>query len=411
MKKIDAKEIRKDFPQFARLIHGKPIVYLDSGATSLKPKAVIDAIVGYYTHYTANVFRGIYTTSEEATAAYENARELVATFIGASSSKEVVFTRNTSESLNIVASSFVKPRLRKGDEVITTILEHHSNMVPWQVVTKEKEAVLKIWDTTSSYVFDLSQLATLVTQKTKVFAISAASNVLGYLPPITEIISRVKSINPDCIVVVDGAQAVSHMKINVMEWGADFVAFSGHKMLGPTGIGVLWGKKSLLDITDPYQYGGDMISVVYRDHAEYKETPHKFEAGTPHIAGVIGLGAAVLYLSSLDMEAVRAHEKELIGYALDEAAKLPYLHVVGPTDLNIRGGVFAFTMDGVHPHDIAQLLNENNIFVRAGNHCAMPLHAHLGVAATARASFYVYTTKEDIDALIAGLQQIKKLFS
>lgn len=411
MNTLDLIQVRKDFPQLKRLINDKPIVYLDSTATSLKPQSVIDAITGYYTNYSANVFRGIYTTSEEATAAYENARELIATFIGATSSSEVVFTRNTSESLNMVASSFVKPRLQKGDEVVTTIIEHHSNMVPWQVVAKEKDAVLKIYDTTPDYVFDLSELPKIVTKKTKVFAISAGSNVLGYLPPITKIVEIIKSINLNCIIVIDAAQAAAHMKINVREWGADFVAFSGHKMLGPTGIGVLWGKKELLNAMDPYQYGGEMITAVYRDHAEYKETPHKFEAGTPHIAGVIGLGAAVEYLSNLKMDAVRFHEKELIGYALEEAKKLPYLHVVGPTDVEIRGGIFAFTIDGVHPHDIAQVLNENNICVRAGNHCAMPLHAHLGVPATARASFYVYTTKEDIDALINGLQHIKKLFS
>ncbi|MEK7577483.1 MAG: SufS family cysteine desulfurase [Patescibacteria group bacterium] len=411
MSMFDAKKIRNDFPQFNRVINGKPIVYLDSTATSLKPQAVIDAITGYYTSYTANVFRGIYTTSEEATAAYEKSRELVATFINASSASEIVFTRNTSESINLVASSFVHPRLTKGDEVVTTIIEHHSNIVPWQVVAKEKEATLKIWDTTPDYVFDLSELPKIVTKKTKVFAISAASNVLGYLPPIKKIIAIVKSIHPDCIVVVDAAQAVAHMKVDVQDWDADFVAFSGHKMLGPTGIGVLWGKKNLLDSMEPYQYGGDMISAVYRDHAEYKEAPHKFEAGTPHIAGVIGLGAAVLYLSSLGMDAVRAHEKALIGYALGQAAKLPYMHVVGPTDLNIRGGVLAFTMDGVHPHDIAQVLNERNICVRAGNHCAMPLHAHMGVPATTRASLYVYTTTEDIDALITALIGVKKLFS
>ena len=411
MNTLDLIQVRKDFPQLKRLINDKPIVYLDSTATSLKPQSVIDAITGYYTNYSANVFRGIYTTSEEATAAYENARALIATFIGAASSQEVVFTRNASESLNMVASSFVKPRLQKADEVVTTIIEHHSNMVPWQVVAKEKDAVLKIYDTTPEYIFDLSELPKIVTKKTKVFAISAGSNVLGYLPPITKIVEIIKSINPNCIVVIDAAQAAAHMKIDVGEWGADFVAFSGHKMLGPTGIGVLWGKKELLNAMDPYQYGGEMITAVYRDHAEYKETPHKFEAGTPHIAGVIGLGAAVSYLLRLGMEAVREHEKELITYALEVVEKLPYLHVVGPRDVDIRGGIFAFTMDGVHPHDIAQVLNENNICVRAGNHCAMPLHAHLGIPATARASFYVYTTKDDIDALMNGLKDIKKLFS
>ena len=411
MSTFDVKKIRNDFPQLQRQIEGKPIIYLDSTATSLKPQSVIDAITKYYTSYTANVFRGIYTTSEEATAAYENARSLVATFIRASTPNEIIFTRNTTESINMVASSFVRSRIQKGDEIITTILEHHSNMVPWQVIAKEKQATLTIWDTTKEYVFDIKELSRLVTQKTKVFAISAASNVLGYLPPIKEIIEIVRSINPTCIVLVDAAQAVAHMKVDVQDWGADFVAFSGHKMLGPTGIGVLWGKKILLDTMDPYQYGGEMIESVYRDHAVYKEAPHKFEAGTPHIAGVIGLGAAVEYLSVLGMDHVRAHEKALVGYALEKINALPYVHVVGPTDLAVRGGVIAFTMDGVHPHDIAQVLNENNVCVRAGNHCAMPLHEHIGVGATARASLYVYTTTDDIDALILALIGVKKLFS
>ncbi|EKD67334.1 MAG: hypothetical protein ACD_48C00471G0001 [uncultured bacterium] len=381
--------VRADFPQLTRFINGKPIVYLDSTATSLKPRSVIDKINEYYTQYTANVFRGIYTTSEEATSEYEKAREKVATFIHATP-HEIVFTRSTTESLNLLAYS-LHPK-----EVVASILEHHSNFVPWQQLS-----YLTVWDPEKP-------IDSVMTNKTDIFAITAVSNVTGIIMPIKDIVRTVKGINPKCLIVVDAAQAVPHMPVDVADWGADFVAFSSHKMLGPTGVGVLWGRRQLLEEMKPFNYGGEMISEVHVDRTVFKEPPHKFEAGTPHIAGVIGLGAAVDYLTKLGMDNVRKHEEELVSYAIKKFKEVRGLRFVGP---DIRSGVFAFTMEKVHPHDIAQILNEDNIFVRAGNHCAMPLHEHLGIVATARASFYVYTTKEDIDALILGLQKIQKLFS
>lgn len=386
---VNAKLIQKDFPQLKRKIHGKPIVYLDSTATSLKPQSVIDKMNEYYTRYTANVFRGIYTTSEEATSEYEKTRKKVARFINAKP-EEIVFTRSTTESINLVAWSL------RPVHVVASIMEHHSNFVPWQQLGK-----LTVWD----YVSDLD---TVVSKKTQLFAITAVSNVLGTIVPIKEIVRTVKRINNNCLVLVDAAQAAPHMPVDVKDWGADFVAFSSHKMLGPTGVGVLWARKELLEQMKPFNYGGEMISEVHVDRTVFKEPPHKFEAGTPHIAGVIGLGAAVDYLTELGMENVRKHEEELVSYALKKFENMKDITAYGPKK---RAGVIAFTMANVHPHDIAQLLNEDNIFVRAGNHCAMPLHEHLRIPATARASFYIYTTKEDVDALIMGLQKIKKLFS
>lgn len=381
--------IRRDFPQLSRKINGKPIVYLDSTATSLKPQAVIDKENEYYTRYTANIFRGIYTTSEEATKEYEDVRVKTAAFIGAKKPEEILFTRNTTESINLVAYNVIP------GEVIASVMEHHSNFVPWQQL-----GTLKVWH-------DGERLDKLITRRTKVFAITALSNVLGTIVPIKKLVQKVKTINPRILVLVDAAQAVPHMKVDVADWGADFVAFSSHKMLGPTGVGVLWGKYDLLQAMKPFQYGGEMIKEVREDKTLFKEVPHKFEAGTPHIAGVIGLGAAIDYLTKLGMDNVRAHEKEIVSYALKEMRKVQGLTVYGPED---RGGVVAFTMKSAHAHDIAQILNEDNVCVRSGSHCAMPLHLSLGLPATARASFYIYTTKDDIDALIAGLQKVNDMF-
>ncbi len=408
---FDAKKIRADFPQLSRLINDKPIVYLDSTATSLKPQTVIDKENEYYTRYTANVFRGIYTTSEEATAEYEKTRMLTAEFIGAVSADEVVFTRNASESINLVAYSYVLNEFAPGDRILTTIMEHHSNFVPWQQLGSRKGIDVAIWYADEQGCLDMNKLETLITPKTRLVALTAASNVLGTLVPIKEIVRAVKKLNPKCLVLVDAAQAVPHMPVNVQEWGADFVVFSSHKMLGPTGIGVLWAKAEHLEAMTPFNYGGDMIAEVHIDKTVFKAPPHKFEAGTPHIAGVIGFGKAVEYLSTLGMEHVRAHEKELVSYAMEQMKQVEGLDYIGPKDPEIRGGVFAMTLAGTHPHDIAQLLNEENIFIRAGNHCAMPLHESYKISSTARASFYVYTTREDIDHLVAALQNVKKMFS
>lgn len=408
---FDTAKIRRDFPQLERAINDKPIIYLDSTATSLKPRQVLAKMNDYYTQYTANVFRGIYTTSEEATAEFERARALVAKFIGARDSREIIFTRNASESINVVAAAWAPEHIHSGDNLVTTIMEHHSNFVPWQQLAKDKGLEFRVWSLAEDGKLDIKDLDKLVTRKTKLLAVTASSNVLGTINPITEIVRTVKRLNPKCLVLVDAAQAAAHMEINVNTWGADFVAFSGHKMLGPTGVGVLWGRYELLNSMSPYQYGGEMISEVHVDKTLFKDPPHKFEAGTPDIGGVIGLGAAVEYLTKLGMKNVRAHEVEITSYAMKKLKTISGLTIFGPSRVADRGGVISFALKSVHPHDIAQLLNEDNVCIRAGNHCAMPLHEHLHLSATARASFYVYTTKDDVDALVAGLQKIKKLFS
>ncbi len=408
---FDPKLIQKDFPHLQRTINGKRIVYLDSTATSLKPQQVIDKENEYYTRYTANVFRGIYTTSEEATSEYEKARELTARFIGASTANEIVFTRNTSESINLVAYSLLLHAFAPGDRIVTTIMEHHSNFVPWQQLGSGRGVDVDIWYMDAEGLLDVGALEKLITKKTKLVAVTAASNVLGTITPIKKIVRTVKRLNPKCLVLVDAAQAVPHMPVNVADWGADFVAFSSHKMLGPTGIGVLWGKLELLEEMKPFNYGGDMISEVHELRTVFKSAPHKFEAGTPHIAGVIGFGAAITYLTRLGMQNVRDHERELVTYTLKQFNRVEGLTFMGPKDPDVHGGVFACTMKNAHPHDIAQLLNEDNICIRAGNHCAMPLHEYLAVTSTARASLYVYTTTEDIDAFIEGLIKVKKVFS
>lgn len=404
------KDLRRDFPQLKRKINGKRLVYLDSTATSLKPHQVIAKEQEYYTTYCANVFRGIYTTSEEATEEFEKARDKVARFIGASTSEEIVFTRNASESLNLIMNALSRMNLH-GGELVTSIMEHHSNFVPWQQLALGFGLPFRIWNIDASGVLNIKDLEKLVTKKTKLLAITAVSNVLGTINPIRQISRIAKRINPNCLVLVDAAQAVPHMKINVKDWGADAVAFSSHKMLGPTGVGVLWAHRALLEEFAPYQYGGEMIKEVHADRTVFAEPPHKFEAGTPHIAGVIGLGAAVDYLTSIGMDAVRSHEVEITGYALNGLATIKGVSVIGPPKAKDRGGVIAFTMKGAHAHDIAQLLNEDNVCIRAGHHCAMPLHEYLHLPATARSSFYVYTSKSDVDALIVGLEKVKKLFS
>ncbi len=403
-------DIQKDFPQIKRIIRGKPIVYLDSTATSLKPQSVIDKENEYYTKYTANIFRGIYTTSEEATQEYEDARTKVAAFIGATNPHEIVFTRNASESVNLFAYSYGLHEIHSGDHIVVSIMEHHSNFVPWQQLGKDRGWNLDIWRTTADGQLDLKALETLITKKTKVLAVTALSNVLGTITPIAKIVEIVKKINPDCLILVDAAQAAPHMVIDVNAWGADVVVFSSHKMLGPTGIGILWGKYELLERMQPFMYGGEMIEEVTEQKSLFKKPPHKFEAGTPHIAGVIGFGAAIDYLTSLGMDTVREHEMDLVQYASKQLARISGLTVYGPTDSAVKGGVMAFTLKGSHPHDIAQVLNEDNICIRSGNHCAMPLHLAMGLSATARASFYIYTTHEDIDLLVEGLEKVKKIF-
>jgi cysteine desulfurase/selenocysteine lyase len=363
----------------------------------------------YYRKYSANVHRGIYRISEVATEAYESVRSKIARFIGAARPEEIVFTRGTTESVNLVAYAWGRISVSKGDEIATTILEHHSNFVPWQQLAAENGAVLKILNVDPSGKLKVNDMHKVITRRTKLLAITATSNVLGTIVPIKEIVAMTKKINPHCLVFVDAAQAVPHMPVSVAEWDADFIAFSAHKMLGPTGVGVLWGKLEILDNLAPFQFGGEMIAEVAIDKTTFKNVPHKFEAGTPHIAGVIGLGAAVDYLSEVGMTHIREYELRITHYALTQLAQISDLTVYGPKVASDRGGVVAFTISGIHAHDVAQVLDERDICVRAGNHCAMPLHTHLGLAATTRASFSLYTTKEEIDALVDGLHEVKKL--
>lgn len=405
------RQVTQDFPVLSRRIHGKRIVYLDSTATALKPKQVIDAVNGYYKRYTANVFRGIYTLSEEATAAYEAGRESVRKLVNAASAEEVVFTRNTSESLNLVAYSWLPGNVKPGDVLATTIMEHHSNFVPWQQFAKRMDATFKIMYVGKTGQLDLDSLDKIVTRKTKVFAFSAASNVLGTITPVAKIAKAVKRINPSCLVVVDAAQAAPHMPVDVAAWGADAVAFSGHKMLSPSGIGVLWMRRDLLERMDPFLYGGDMIREVHETETVFNGLPHKFEAGTPFIEGAIGIGAAADYLMDLGLERVREHERDLTAYALAAMSRVKGMRIYGPTDADKRGGVIAFRVDGIHPHDLAQLLDRENVCIRVGYHCAMPLHEYLGIGPTARASFYVYNTKADADALVVAIEKAKSVFA
>jgi cysteine desulfurase / selenocysteine lyase len=408
---IDIQSIKNDFPIFNRKINGKQITYLDSTASSLKPIQVIDAINKYYTYYTANIFRGIYTTSEEATFAYEDARKKIAVFIHANTEKEVIFTRNTDESISIIAYNWLPLHVSKKDSIATTIIEHHANYVPWQQYSIKSGCTLHIWKLNEDGSLHIDDLDKLITRNTKLLAFTAASNVLGTLTPVKEIIANVKSINPNIITLVDAAQAAPHMPIDVVDWGADIVAFSGHKMLGPSGIGVLWAKEELLESMPPFLYGGDMIRAVHEKETLFNTIPHKFEAGTPFIEGAIGLGAAVSYLQNIGMKNVRQHEKEITTFAMKELSRIKGLVMYGPKNTNAKGGVISFTLPKIHPHDIAQILNEDNIFIRAGFHCAQPLHEYIECGPTARVSFYIYNSIEDVHTLIAGLEKVLYIFN
>jgi len=404
---IDGNQIKKDFPIYR---HQPNLVYLDTTATSLKPQQVIDKENEYYTKYSANIFRGIYKISEKATEEYERVREKIAHFIGAKSAGEIVFVRNATEAINLVAAGVGKT-LKTGDEIVTTIMEHHSNFVPWQQRALKKHIAYHVSRITSEGKLDEKDLLGKINNKTRMVAFTHVSNVLGTINPVKTLIKKIKAKNPHCLILVDGAQAAAHFKIDVRDLGCDFYVFSSHKMLGPTGVGVLWGRYELLDNMNPYQYGGEMISAVYVDRTEFKDPPHKFEAGTPHIAGVIGLGAAIDYLRVLGMDKVRQHEIEMTSYALKLLRSLKGLKIYGPQNPENRGGVIAFTIERIHAHDIAQILDSNNICIRAGHHCAMPLHLFLDVASSARASFYIYTSPKDIDQLVSGLSEVKRIFS
>ncbi len=401
-------EIRDDFPVLQREVNdGERLVYLDNAATSLTPRPVTEAVQEYYRTYNANVHRGIHQLSERATDEYEQARRKVAAFLNAPSDDQVIFTKSTTESLNLVARAWGDRRLSEGDEILLTLMEHHSNIVPWQQVAERTGATLKYVPLTEDGQLDTSALTDLLSERTKVVALSHVSNVLGTINPIRSITDTVRE-HTDAIVVVDGAQGAPHVPVDVQEMGIDFYACSGHKMLGPTGVGVLYGRKKMLTDMEPFLGGGEMIRTVSRESSEWDEIPQKFEAGTPNIAQAIGLGAAVDYLNDVGMESVREAETDVVQYAYRRLADEPGVTVYGPEE---REGVVSFTMERLHPHDLSTVLDQNGIATRAGHHCAQPLMNELGVPATARASFSLYNTKDDVDELVDGVRAARKLFS
>ncbi len=403
-----AAHVREDFPLLHQTVNGKPLVYLDSAATSQKPRMVLDALQHYYREYNANVHRGIYRIAEEATARYEEARAKLAAFLGAGRPEEIVFTRGTTEAINLVAATWGRVRVGVGDEIVLTEMEHHSNIVPWQLVAAEKGARLRYIPLTNEGRLELGALDDLLGDRTKIVSVTHQSNVLGTVNPIRQIADRAHAVGAH--LVVDAAQSVPHQAVNVAALGADFLAFSGHKMLGPTGSGGLWARYDLLEAMPPYHGGGEMIMLVGPDRSTYKDPPHKFEAGTPNIADEIVLGVAVDYMRRIGLEAITEHERELTAYALRRLREIPGLTIVGPMASVDRGGAISFTLDVVHPHDIAQVLDQEGIAIRAGHHCAQPLHRRYNIAATARASLHIYNTREDIDALVVGLQKVRRMF-
>lgn len=406
--KLNVARIRQDFPVLQREAHpGVPLIYLDSAATSQKPLAVIQAMDDFYRRSNANIHRGVHALAEESTALYEEARQKVAQFINAPTARQIVFTRNTSESINLVAYTWARANLNSGDLVILTEMEHHSNLVPWHMLAAERNIRLEFIPVTESGLLDLQTYQTLLSQTPKLVAFTHMSNVLGTITPAEEIIRLAHQAG--AITLVDGAQSVPHLPIDVQALDADFLAFSAHKMLGPTGIGVLYGKEKLLESMPPFLGGGDMIKEVKLRSFRPNELPYKFEAGTPAIAEAVGFGAAIDYLTEAGMSAIRAYEHEIIAYALERLEEIPGLHLLGPS-ADQKGGVAAFTIDGVHPHDVAQLLDMSGIAVRAGHHCAQPLHEKFGIPASTRASFYIYNTTEEVDKLVDGIYKVKKIF-
>ncbi|SFA43325.1 L-selenocysteine selenide-lyase (L-alanine-forming) [Anoxybacillus pushchinoensis] len=403
---MNVKELRQLFPILDQKVNGKPLVYLDSAATSQKPLPVIEAIDNYYRQYNSNVHRGVHTLGTKATDAYEGAREKVRRFIGAASMEEIIFTRGTTTAINLVAASYGRANVRPGDEIVITYMEHHSNIIPWQQVAKQTGATLKYIPLQPDGTIRLEDVEQTVTPNTKIVAVTHVSNVLGTINPVKEI-AQIAHKN-GAVVVVDGAQSTPHMKVNVQELDCDFYAFSGHKMCGPTGIGVLYGKKRLLDQMEPVEFGGEMIDFVGLYESTWKELPWKFEGGTPIIAGAIGLGAAIDFLEQVGLDHIAEHEHRLAQYALEQLATIDGLTIYGPKE---RAGLVTFNIDGVHPHDVATVLDAEGIAVRAGHHCAQPLMKWLNVTATARASFYLYNTEEEIDALVSALKKTKEYFS
>lgn len=401
--------IKDDFPVLKREVSpGVPLVYLDSAATSQKPETVLRAMDFYYRNTNSNIHRGVHTLAEEATADYENARGKIATFIGASSPREIIFTRNTSESINLVAQTWGRVNLKPGDLVILTEMEHHSNLVPWQMLATEKKLRLEFIPVDNNGQLDIEVYKNLLEQNPKLVAFTHMSNVLGTINPAQELIQLAKSAGAHTL--LDAAQSAPHFSVSAQQIGADFIAFSGHKMLGPTGIGVLWGRLDLLESMPPFLGGGDMIKKVYLRSFTANDVPHKYEAGTPAIAEAIGFGAAIDYLSAIGMDNIAAHEQRLTKYTMDRIREVPGLHILGPKEADKKGGVVSFVLDGLHPHDVAQILDSEGVAVRAGHHCAMPLHDKLQISASTRASFYLYNTENDIDQLVKGLYKVINIF-
>jgi len=402
---IDVQQIKKDFPIYE---NDPDLVYLDSTATALKPRRVVEKLEEYYYHYPANIFRGIYKISERATAEYEETRDKVGQFINGDR-EEIIFTRSATESINLVAYSLGRKIIGRGDEVVVSLMEHHANFVPWQVLCFETGADFKVIN--SPQEITIPMVTKAVTKKTKILAITYVSNVLGVINPIKEIVRAARRINPRIIIVVDAAQAAPHLKINVRELAVDFIAFSSHKMVGPTGVGVLWGKKAILEEMFPFQYGGEMIDEVAIGKTTYANLPHKYEAGTPHISGVIGLKEAVAYLDKIGFDEISRHERNLSAYALKRLNEEfgDNVFVLGPKNINKRSGIISFTFYDFHPHDVGHLLDEDNVAVRVGHHCAMPLHTALKINASVRASFYIYNDRGDVDKLIKALIRVRNV--
>jgi cysteine desulfurase/selenocysteine lyase len=406
---INVLKIREDFPILKREVNGKPLIYFDNAATSQKPRVVIETLTRYYNEYNANIHRGIHKLAEEATLAHEEAREKVAKFINANRTEEIVFTRNATEAINLVAYTWGRTNIGPGDKIVLTIMEHHSNIVPWQQLAREKNATIEFIKIDSEGLLLQDDINRMIDNKTKLVCVTHASNVLGTINPIKEIARSAHAHN--ALVLIDAAQSVPHLRVNAKDMDCDFMAFSGHKMLGPTGIGVLYGKTEHLEDMPPFLGGGEMIREVHTTGATWKDLPYKYEAGTPNIAGAIGLGAAVDYLRKIGMDNVHGHEKEITGYALNRMSQVQGLVFFGPKNVNQRVGVVSFNLGDIHAHDLASIMDEDGIAIRSGHHCAQPLMEFLNIPAASRASFYIYNTKEEVDYFIEVLEKARKLFN
>jgi cysteine desulfurase / selenocysteine lyase len=403
---FDVEKVRRDFPILETTVHGRPLVYLDNAATSQKPRAVIDAVTRYYGAENSNVHRGVHFLSEQATQAYEGTRAVVRQFLNAREDREIIFVRGTTEGINLVAQTYGRKALQAGDEVVISAMEHHSNIVPWQMLCEASGAVLRVIPITDAGELVLEEYERLLSARTRLVAVAHVSNALGTVNPVKEMVAMARRRNIP--VLVDGAQAAPHLPVDVRDLDCDFYAFSGHKTLGPTGIGILYGRAELLEAMPPYQGGGDMISAVTFEKTRYNTIPHKFEAGTPHIEGVIGLGAAIAYLRGIGMDAIAAYEDELLAYGTRALLGVPGLRIIGTA--REKAGVLSFVLDGVHPHDIGTILDSEGVAIRAGHHCAMPVMQRFGIPATARASLAFYNTTAEIDALVAALGRVKEIF-